>query len=262
MTASHSSSNDSSDTITVIAIGVLGATLATVSHETLGHGIGCISTGGHISLLTSIWFRCSQPSWLADIGGPAANLILGCLGIALLRSIKSGTAMKFFLLMFGALNLFWFMGQLIFESLTATHDDWHTTFVMGSPHVLRAVGAITGIGGYLLTTRLLSRLAREQQAQPDAIRFAYVAAAASAVISGLMWQPEPLRSALEGFLVLGVAPVGLFRVSRALAQRHEDDEGINVISRSWLWICLCVVIFGVFLFVQARGVGSLMSLPR
>ena len=47
----------SGDPITVIAVGVLAATLAAVCHETLGHGLGCIVVGGRITLLTSIYLR-------------------------------------------------------------------------------------------------------------------------------------------------------------------------------------------------------------
>lgn len=262
MTTPPSTVSSSSDSITVMAIGVLSATLAAICHETIGHGLGCLSGGGQISLLTSIWFRCSKWSWLADIGGPAGNLIAGSVGIALFTKIRSGSAAKLFLLMFGALNLFWFMGQLIFESLTATHDDWYTTFQMGSPQILKIAGAIAGIGGYILVTRLLSMLVREQGVQARAIRFAYLGAAVSAVIAGLMWQPAPLRSSLEGFLTLGVTPIGLFRVSRTMLQHHEHDERISVIPRAWIWICIGVVVFGVFLFVQARGLGTTESLPH
>jgi hypothetical protein len=46
------------DLPTVVAAGVLTATLAALCHETLGHGLGCLAVGGRITLLTSIWFRC------------------------------------------------------------------------------------------------------------------------------------------------------------------------------------------------------------
>ncbi|MHB8816486.1 MAG: hypothetical protein ACYDAE_24930, partial [Steroidobacteraceae bacterium] len=86
--------------------------------------------------------------------------------------------------------------------------------------------------------------------QEHAIRLAYAAAVASAVISGLMWQPEPLRSAFEGFLTLGIAPLGLLRVARADVGR---DVALGSVPRSWRWICTCAVLFALFLFIQARG---------
>jgi len=43
-----------SDLTTVVAVGVVAATLAAVCHETLGHGLGCVVDGGRITLLTSI----------------------------------------------------------------------------------------------------------------------------------------------------------------------------------------------------------------
>ena len=76
-----------------------------------------------------------------------------------------------------------------------------------------------------------------------------------------MWQPAPLRSALEGFLTLGVAPLGLL----AAARRAARDAGNTLpIPRSWPWITASAVVFIIFLAVQARGLGPLASrgLPR
>lgn len=58
---------------TVIAAGVLAATLAAICHETLGHGLGCIGVGGRITLLTSIWFQCKGATSLTDAGGSIAS---------------------------------------------------------------------------------------------------------------------------------------------------------------------------------------------
>jgi len=65
----------------------------------------------------------------------------------------------------------------------------------------------------------------------------------------------PLRSALEGFLVLGVAPLGLLGVARKASQ----DIGGGSVPRSWIWIAAGAVVFGLFLFIQARGLGSMAA---
>jgi hypothetical protein len=168
--------------------------------------------------------------------------------------------MRLFLLMSGALNLFWFMGQLTFESFTNTRDDWHWALHTGSPGLSRSVGAAAGVVGYVLVKRLVAAINNEQGgSNARAIRVAYAAAAASAAIAGLMWRPEPFRSALEGFLVLGVAPIGLLSIARSAGRDVGNDIGTGSVPRSWIWIAVCALLFGLFLFIQARGVGSMAA---
>lgn len=250
--------SSSDDTATVIAVGVLAATLAVVCHETLGHGLACVSVGGHVKLLTSIWFRCSKYAPIIDAGGPLGNLVAGSLAMVLLGYIRPNPTSKLFVFMFGAMNLFWFMAQLAFESLTHTHDDWYW-LLQSAPAIWRPVGAVVGIGGYVLTGRWLRAVLRKQAVpQVHAIRLAYAAAAASAVITGLMWQPERLHSALEGFLTLGIAPFGLLRVART-SRNMECDVALGSVARSWIWISVCAVLFAMFLFIQARGLGPMAT---
>jgi hypothetical protein len=255
-------SPSSNDTATVIAVGALAATLAAICHETLGHGLACIGTGGHITLLTSIWFRCEGDSAFADLGGPVGNLVAGSAALALLSQTKVSPRAGLLLLMFGALNLFWFMGQLIFESLTNTHDDWYylMSSQSGRPGIWRTVATIVGIGGYVLIARWVSAIIRRQGGpQAHAIRLAYVAAAAAAVISGLVWRPNPLHSALQGSLALGIAPLGLLSVARKASGEVGHDVAASAVPRSWIWITVSAVIFGIFLIVQARGLGSMAT---
>jgi hypothetical protein len=56
---------------------VLAGTLVALCHATLGHGIGCIAVGGHITLLTFIWLRCYGATSLTDAGGGIADVLLG-----------------------------------------------------------------------------------------------------------------------------------------------------------------------------------------
>ena len=258
MSKSFSAAPPSDDPATVIAVGVLAATLAAICHETLGHGLGCLGSGGHVTLLTSIWFRCSKGSPITDAAGPAGNLVAGLLALALLRNCRANATPRFFLLLSAALNLFWFTAQLSFESLTHRHDDWYWALQMGPPGLWRAVGAVAGIGGYMLVARTVGASIREQGGpNADAIRLAYAAAAASAILAGLAWRPESIRSAVEGFLTLGVTPLVLLSIARRAARGGGDDAGARTVPRSWAWISVCAVVFGAFLWVQARGVGPM-----
>jgi hypothetical protein len=255
----------SDDPVTVIAAGALAATLAAICHETLGHGLGCIGVGGRIILLTSIWFQCDGATSLTDAGGPLASLIAGLAAFGLLSLQIPSRAARFILVLFGALSLFWFAAQLIDHAII-DRDDWG--FIarrMGWSWVWRPVAATIGVAAYAAAIRLTTTVLRRHGAPGrHAIRLAYVAAVASAVIAGLMWSPAPIKSAIEGFLTLGIAPLGLL-VAAARAGREADRVmPTALILRSWSWIAVSVAVFGSFLIVQGRGLGSLarIGLPH
>lgn len=258
----------SDDATTVVALGALAATLAAVCHETLGHVLGCFASGGHVALLTSIWFRCSRGSAIADAGGPAGNLAAGLLALALLRYCRWNATVRFLLLFSAALNLFWFTAQLAFESLTDRHDDWYWILQLNPPALWRLAGAVIGVGGYVIVARIVARLIRDRNGpRSHAIRLGYAAAAVSAAIAGLMWPPERVRSALEGLLTLGVTSLVLLSIARRAEREGVDghgdgngqggDDGDRSVPRSWIWISACAVLFGAFLLIQARGWGPM-----
>lgn len=249
----------------MIAAGVLAASLATLCHETLGHGLGCIGVGGHVTLLTSIWFRCQGATSITDAGGPIASLIAGTAAMMFLSYKAPGPIMRLIVLLFGGLSLFWFAGQLIDHPLV-NRDDW--AFIarrMGWSWVWRPITGAIGITTYVALMRWTFAVVRRQGAPGwPAIRLAYASAAASAVIAGLMWRPEPIRSAIEGFLTLGMAPLGLLAAARKASLDAERNAVATSMPRSWSLIALSLVVFSLFLFLQARGLGSMATsgLPR
>ena len=176
-----------------------------------------------------------------------------------------GTAdVSFLLLLSAAFNLFRFTAQLAFESLTDRHDDWYWALQMNPPAVWRTVAAVAGVGGYVIVARMVAALIRERDGpQSHAIRLGYAAAAASATLAGLLWRPEPFRSALEGFFTLGATSLVLLSIARRAGRDGGDEAGARSrsVPRSWIWISVCAVVFGAFLLVQARGMGP-MAISR
>ena len=258
MTAKEdSASPKSDDAATVVAAGVLAATLATFCHETLGHGLSCVIEGGRITLLTSIWFRCQGASSLTDAAGPFASLAGGLVAFALLPMSGGNRLLRFFLILYGAISLFWFAGQLIDHAIVNGDDFGIIARRNHWPSIWRPLSIALGVavyaGGIALTT---AALCRKDTPRWPAIGMAYAAGAAAAVIAGLMWYPAPLRSALEGLLTLGVAPLGLLVAARR-AWRAAGDAA--PLPRSWPWIVASMVVFAAFLFAQARGLGPLAA---
>ncbi|HLJ43731.1 MAG TPA: hypothetical protein VKT12_05880 [Candidatus Binataceae bacterium] len=249
----------------MIAAGVLAASLAALCHETLGHGLGCIGVGGHITLLTSIWFRCQEANWITDASGPIASLIGGTATMMFLWYRTPGPIVRLILLLFGGLSLFWVAGQLIYHPLI-NGDDW--AFIareMGWPWLWRPIMGAIGILTYAALMQWTKAVVRKQGAPGrHAVQMAYAASAASAIIAGLMWQPEPVRSASEGFLTLGIAPIGLLVAAGRASADAERISVATLIPRSWAWIALSIAVFTLFVLVQGRGLGSMAvsGLPR
>ncbi|WP_158932373.1 hypothetical protein [Acidisphaera sp. S103] len=246
----------SADPATVIAAGVLAAILAAICHETLGHGLGCVIDGGRITLLTSIWFRCAGAMSITDAGGPVGSLIGGVAALTFLSVRAPGSVLRLVILMFGGFSLFWFAGQLITQPLFNRDDFFFVAHRMGWSWVWRPVMGTIGVVAYAAAMRWVVAVLRWQRAPGwHAIRLSYVAGVVSAVVAGLMWQVEPVRSAIEGFQTLGIVPLGLL-----VAARRGSRDGVGDVApvpRSWAWIVGCAVVFGLFLFVQSRGLGSL-----
>ncbi|GLH77383.1 hypothetical protein SSBR45G_22910 [Bradyrhizobium sp. SSBR45G] len=214
-----------------------------------------------MTLLTSIWFRCHGATSLTDAGGAIAGVISGALALTIpLRHVHSA-ATRLALLMFGAISLLWVAAQLISHP-AFDRDDWH--FIAQRMHwswLWRPTLALIGVVSYAATVRgIVSRLQDPGAPSSPAIRLAYVAAAMSAAAAGLMWPPQPIRSAAEGLLTLGVAPLGLLLATR-LSDAKQTQHGDAPIARSWSVVLLSLVSFAAFALIQGRGLGPLADVP-
>ena len=50
------------DLLTLCAVGVLASMAAALGHELVGHAGACVLSGGEVTLISVIWFRCSPAS--------------------------------------------------------------------------------------------------------------------------------------------------------------------------------------------------------
>jgi hypothetical protein len=219
----------SDDMITVAACGVFSATLAAVCHETLGHALTCLAEGGQVTLLTSIWIRCQGASNLTIAAGPLASLVAGMIGLALLRRRNSNGAHRLALALFCGFNLFWFAGQLILHPLM-DGDTWAIlAHRLQWPWIWRPVTAVLGGLCYIAAALMIANILRNGRPLASfSILIGYAAGAASASLAGLTWAALPIRSALEGFLALGIAPIGLTAIAM-LAGDHNTAAGLPVL---------------------------------
>ena len=109
---------------TVTAVLLIVFMLTCAAHEVVGHGGMCIIAGGHINLLSSVYFRSTGGGALTDAAGPLMNLIVGAGCWFLLRRWTAPPILwRLFLVLAMAFNLFWGAGCFILSAVTNT-GDW------------------------------------------------------------------------------------------------------------------------------------------
>jgi hypothetical protein len=257
LVTSRSRNPDIDDPPTLIAVGVLAATLAAVAHEALGHGGACLAEGGAVTLLTSIYFHCRGAGDLTDAAGPLGSLAFGAAALAALRLVARASAtQRLFLTTCAAIGLFWFFGQLARDAALAV-DDW--AFAARRAPLGWALAAL-GVLGYAVSVRLLAEPTRAlaagaRRATLRRLLVPWVAAVASAVLAGALWRGDRLGGAWEGVVALGVAPLGyLLDVRRAARTAGPAPAAI---PRSWPWILAAAAAYATFALTQGLGIGPL-----
>ena len=244
------------DPTTLSALGVLAAMIAALAHEALGHGGACLATGGEITLLTVIWFRCSPGAAIVDLAGPVGGFLAGAGGLALAAyAARSAVRARLFGLVLGAFALFWFFGQLVSDGLLA-RDDWNAAATeWGWPWFWRFMAVCGGVLGYAVTVRLVWTIARGLNLRPRPWRTLVIpyVAGALALIACAAIRPDD-GSASEIARAVGVAPLGyLYAVTRpSLA-----GDGANRVARSWAWITTAAVSLAAYAAVFGPGLGRL-----
>lgn len=256
LVTSRSRNPDIDDPATLVAVGVLAATLAAAAHEALGHGGACLAQGGEVTLLTSIYFHCRGAGDLTDAAGPLGSLAFGAAAFGALRAWpRADAALRLFLATCAAVGLFWFFGQLARDAALVV-DDW--AFAARSAPVGWTLAAL-GVLGYAATVRLL---AAPTQALAGASRretlrrllVPWAAAAASAMLAGALWRGDRPAGVWEGFLTLGVAPLGYLLDVRRAARQPSPGAAI---PRSWPWILAAAAAYAAFALTQGLGLGRL-----
>jgi len=251
---------DRNDWRTIGALALLAACLVTFDHEALGHGGACLALHGRILRLTSSIFHCSARSAWIDPAGPASNLVMGAIALALSWRVPRGrTALRLFLLLVGAFSWFWESGYLARAMLRRDGDLYFFARAMLgelSP-VERWTGFAVGILLFIATARVVS--AGLLKLWPDARiargvgRTAWLCATAGAAIAALGNTGHDWGDLRDAVLEIGGASFPLL----FLPLRGGEPAGAPVaIGRSWPVIGLAVVVFALFVLTLGRGVSA------
>jgi hypothetical protein len=239
------------DVPTLCALSAMAFVAACVAHEVLGHGIACVESGGAITLLTTVYFKCSEGLPIVDASGPSMNLAVALGAAMALRhnsrqaSASSRTLLAFLL----AFNGFWGAGYFIFSGVTNT-GDW--AFVLRDlsldPRWLWRIAMVsTGVWLYGLTLRLVAPILPRGRPLVAAYLAAGIVACTSTIFYVGATAPAMLEAAQESLL----SSVGLLYL--AFARPQPPATLAPVLPASRRLQALGLVVVSVFWLTQGRG---------
>ncbi|HEX3944802.1 MAG TPA: hypothetical protein VHW69_12015 [Rhizomicrobium sp.] len=239
-----------SDWWTIAGIAIAAMCIVTADHEAIGHGTACLSQGGHIDLLTSVYFRCSVQRGIVAAGGPIGNLVGGGIAWLLLFMVPSRpTPLALLFLLIGAFALFWEAGYLLEAMTTANGDSYFAARALfGGPEwPWRMIGFALGLALYVIGIRLLLFFVRRLSMPPEIFRLCWFAASLAAIAAAALYAPDR-RAMLQAALEIGAASLPLLWIARRSAAADAAE-----IPRSLGWIAGSAIVYLVFAASLGHG---------
>ncbi len=240
--------------ITSGAIAAVAFITACVAHEAIGHGGMCLITGGHVTLLTSVYFRSTNGGPLTDAAGPLMNLIVGaaCWSFARHRPRTSNSRLFFVLAM--AFNLFWGFAYFIFSAATNT-GDW--AFVLRDLSLeplwaWRLLMGVIGAGMYVLSARAVSR----QLPPCIPLLWPYLAAGLASCIAALFFTGPVMPALREAAKESLGSSVGLLFLAYRNSKHVSVSPPPTLPFHSNAWVIISVLVSVLFCFSLGRGCGA------
>jgi hypothetical protein len=233
------------------SIAAIAFIVACVSHEAIGHGGACLAGGGTIAWLTSVYFQCSNGGAWVAAAGPATNLVVGAICWWLLRSNAANLAIRMFLVLAMAFNLFWGAGYFIFSAATNS-GDWAWVLRdlgLGPLWLWRASMGVLGVFIYARSVRSVSNH------WPVGVSFVtpYVAAGVVACGATFFYLGPMLPALREGAQESFVAAVGLLLL--AGRRQRAPAEALDFSAPGNCWLFLAALIVFAFWLTLGRGFG-------
>lgn len=250
------------DTLTLCAVSALAAMLADVLHEGLGHATLALLTGAQSGVLSTVAWSTSFDSRLVAAGGTLVNLTAGLVfWLALRRAVNASPAMRFFLLISFAFNLFDGTGYFLFSGVT-NFGDWAQVIAPMHPHWFwRTLLVVFGIASYYGAVRLLGVGFVRELGVPASdsrlTRLTLIPYFCGTVLLGLSGLLNPIGIQL---VWLSALPASAGAHSGLLWFRHYIPKEITAkkpqeaIGRSYAWIVPAACCALVFIFVLGRGI--------
>jgi hypothetical protein len=250
------------DTLTACAISLVAAMSADVLHEAVGHAALALLMGAQAGVLSTVAWSSSFESRLVAAGGTLANLAAGAiLWFVLRKAANASAAIRFFLLMSLAFNLFDGTGYFFFSGVT-NFGDWARVIAGMHPYWLwRSCLVVLGIAAYYGAVLLVGvgfvrdfGISAHDPRLKKLTVLPYVSAIALIGVSGL-FNPIGIRLVWQSALpATAGAYCGLLWFRYYIPAGAVPDRAAEGIPRSLAWISVAIILAIVFVLVLGRGV--------
>jgi hypothetical protein len=246
----------SDDRLTVCAIAVMAACIVTTDHEAIGHGSACLALGGHIKLLTSVYFDCAGATRFVAAAGPIGNLVGATLAWLALNALPAGRPrLRLLLLLVMAMGFFWEAGYMLYAMALGEGDyaiAARAAFgALGWP--LRIAIFCAGVALYAVALRAVASTARPFANASALLRLSWCAASAAAVLATAFYAPNRWAAMVQGALEIGASSIPLLRLGRYVRPQSAIAE--PAIGRSMGWIAAAIVMYAAFVATLGRGIS-------
>jgi hypothetical protein len=233
-------------------------------HEVLGHGTATLASPGvKAAMLTTVALSTDGSSRMVAAAGTIANLVAAIGALWFLGRRRSAPAWRYFLWLFGSLNLFNATGYFLYSGILDS-GDWGVVIAALEPHVLWragmvAVGAVT----YVLSVRISARALRGivldgSVPAPDVNRMAtlpYWVGGALLVLGSVPNPVSPMLILTSGASSGFGAMAGLLFVPRLVASPTSTAaKPARPLEFSSGWVAAALVTAAIFIFVVGRGI--------
>jgi hypothetical protein len=238
---------------TFSAIAAVAFIMACVAHEVIGHGGMCLAVGGRVTLLTSVYFRCTKGGPLTDAAGPVMNLIVGAACWSLARNRPQASQSRLFFVLAMAFNLFWGAAYFIFSAVTDT-GDW--AFVLRDlslePRWLwRLLMGVFGVGIYVRSARAVAT-----HMPPGApLVWPYLVAGVVSCVAALFFAGPVLLAVREAARSSLGASVGLLFLAYRRSKQAHASPSPSLVAHSNGWLLFAALVTMLFFLVLGRGCG-------
>jgi hypothetical protein len=136
------------DVLTVCAVSLLAAALASVLHEGVGDAVLALFTGAQSGEISTVAWSSAYDSRLVAAGGTLVNLAAGLVFWLVLRGAKNFSRQtRYFLFTSFAFNLFVGTGYFFFSGVT-NFGDWEEVIAPMHPHWMWRTLLVVGIASY------------------------------------------------------------------------------------------------------------------
>ena len=148
----------SSNLATVIAIAVVAYAADDTVHELLGHGITALFLHVKVLAVSTVGLQTAESSRMVAAAGAIANVIAGAIGLLFVRRSHGSASWRYFLWLFGFLNLMNGTGYLMASALLNS-GDWAVVISGLQPPLLwRAGMGALGIISFITIVRWSARV--------------------------------------------------------------------------------------------------------